>query len=161
MPILDKLNKKLDEAGVEEHGCTIEEAVDLLPAMGGGGMQLEQIGTTHNVGWIGSSGGGTITYYKLNDYLCAIQFNFGGSPAEITANQKITLDTKPNIQGYTGLSGTPSATMIAVTDNGEYRHLVCTIESTKLHIINPNDTFKATFMSNMVLMIAAPVENPT
>lgn len=42
MPILDKLNKKLDEAGVEEHGRTIEEAVDLLPVGGGeGGMKFK------------------------------------------------------------------------------------------------------------------------
>lgn len=79
MPILDKLNNKLEEAGVEEHGRTIEEAVDLLPAMGGG-LKLELI-AEHQCDWfIKGQGSLTVKYFKLTDWLFLIAVNGGGSP---------------------------------------------------------------------------------
>lgn len=101
MPILDKLNTKLEEAGVEERGHTIEEAVDLLPAMGGsGGLQFEQIGTTHDVGWFDKSAGHmNVTYYRIGgegSNIFIIYIEGSGSPVTIDSSFK-EVDKHPNV----------------------------------------------------------------
>lgn len=68
MPILDKLNAKLEEAGVEEHGRTIEEAVDLLPVGGGEGGGIDYISQeTFAPKWPNGSGGGICYVTKIAD----------------------------------------------------------------------------------------------
>lgn len=104
MPILDKLNKKLDEAGVEERGRTIEEAVDLLPAMGGsGGLQFEQIGTTHEGKWFENKNGYIkTTYYRLggeNSNLFAIKIDAAGAQHDLTKSGA-TVDAHSNVVAY-------------------------------------------------------------
>lgn len=97
MPILDKLNKKLEESGVEERGRTIEEAVDLLPAMGGsGGLQLEKIGETKTLPWFNNQGQIMIEYYKYGDNIGIIRGGGGGIPYTASSDtMEIEIDTTP------------------------------------------------------------------
>lgn len=68
MPILDKLNTKLEEAGVEQRGRTIEEAVDLLPAGGGEGGGIDYISQeTFSPIWPNGNGGGVCYVTKIAD----------------------------------------------------------------------------------------------
>lgn len=77
---------------------------------GSGGMQLEQIGTTHDVAWIGGGLGSKlkIAYYRIggeNSNLFAIQINGRGANKNVTPGGVITLDEHSNVNNIENLDG--------------------------------------------------------
>lgn len=124
-----------------------------------GGLQFEQVGTTHTRPYFIEGQGSpiSVTYYNIpNTNICALKISITGAPALLNKDQLGTcIDDKPNVVPL----GDGFITTGAVFNNinrGYFVHL-----TNKLYIPVYEDDMKIQLMNCFSIFLGTPVENPT